>query len=73
MKTKIFVYMLNEGTDVWRPVEAEKENEFFRILTVRDIEDEEWEFNTGDLVRCENKIFQSGITGLVAVQKINIY
>jgi hypothetical protein len=63
---QIYVYLLNEGVDVWRPVDAVQVNEnVYRIVARNpDPEDEQWEFNFGDLVRCkerqsilENKIF----------------
>jgi len=68
----IYVYLLNEGTPCWRPVEAVTvEGDTYRILSTNaDSEDEEWEFNTGDLVRCEHKSFSGGEEGLVAVERL---
>ena len=51
----IHVRLLDEGTDVWRPVEAEFVGpDTYRITSLNpDPEDEHWEFTTGDVVRCE--------------------
>jgi hypothetical protein len=71
MKTTIYVYLKNEGTDCWRPVEAEKSGDEYKIITSRDKEDEEWQFDTGTVVKCVQKEFQDGEKGLVAVAKAN--
>lgn len=58
MKTEtIYIYLLDEGTDVWRPVEAENLGDNrYRIISINnDPEDEKWEFQTDDIVRCEKK------------------
>jgi hypothetical protein len=67
--TTIYVYLLDEGTDVWRPVEAEHVGgEQYRILSANaDPEDEHWQFQTGEVVRCETRKLSEG-THLVAVQ-----
>lgn len=56
----IYVYLLDEGTDVWRPVEAEElGNNRYRIISKNNKpEDEKWEFMTGDIVRCESKVLK---------------
>jgi len=66
----IYVYLEDEGTDVWRPVEAQDlGTSKFRIVSVNaDPEDEHWRFATGDIVRCESKKLSSGMC-LVAVEK----
>ncbi len=66
----IYVYLEDEGTDVWRPVEAQDLGASkFRIVSVNaDPEDEHWRFATGDIVRCESKKLSSGMC-LVAVEK----
>jgi hypothetical protein len=58
MKKKIIlVYLLDEGVDVWRPVESEEiGNDIFRIpVGVTIPEGENWEFRPGDLVRCDSR------------------
>jgi hypothetical protein len=52
---KIYVFLLNEGVDVWRPVRAEHlGGNVYRIVSQpydRDIES--WQFEPGDEVICE--------------------
>lgn len=70
MTRTIFVYLHNEGTDVWRPVEAtDCGHGMYRITSVQTDPDERWKFRTGDLVRCETREFHGG-DGLVAVERI---
>jgi hypothetical protein len=58
----IFVYLLDEGTDVWRPVQAEHvSGDRYRIIgTNSDPDDEHWEFQTGEVVRCEFRDLSGG-------------
>jgi hypothetical protein len=64
----IYVALLDEGTDVWRPVEAQPEGAFYRIVDSVP-EDEKWAFHPGSLVRCEPRQFAEG-SGLVAVEAV---
>ena len=66
----IYIYLEDEGTNVWRPVDAEDlGNSKFKIVSVNnDSDDESWRFKTGDIVRCEPRKL-SGRTCLVAVEK----
>ena len=65
----IFVYLLDEGTDCWRPVEAEDlNNGTFRIIS-ENSEDENWQFEPGDIVSCMTKRFQNGQVSLVVETK----
>jgi hypothetical protein len=66
MKTlTIFVELVGEGTQCWRPVEAEQlSDSSFRIIGAKP-EDEIWRFNSGDVVRCKLHQFHDG-SGLVA-------
>lgn len=65
----IYVALLNEGTDVWRPVLAEQlAGDRYRIVGQNDDpDDEQWEFETGSVVRCEFRRL-SDRPCLVAVQ-----
>lgn len=69
---EIYVYLLEEGTDVWRPVQAEKLGyNTFRILSNNpDPEDEKWQFKTGDIVKCEMRMLSNSNKCLVAIEKI---
>ena len=54
----IYIRLLDEGTDVFRPTAAEPvEGGLFRVLPTPnyDPEDEVWEFPPGSVVRCETK------------------
>jgi hypothetical protein len=56
----IHVALLNDGTECWRPVDAVQiDEDVYRILTP-SIEDEEWLFNTGDVVRCRARLSFDG-------------
>jgi len=55
----IMVPLLDEGVEVWRPVHAEVlPGARYRIVTKNDDpEDERWGFTTGQLVQCEERVF----------------
>ena len=66
---EIYVYLMNEGTDCWRPTTAESlGGGRYRVLATQgyDSEDEEREFPPGTVVRCERKTSGDGREGLVA-------
>lgn len=70
----MFVRLLNEGTDAWRPTIAE----YIGPSTVRLIAtptyesyDEEWEFVPGAIVECAERTFQDGASGQVAVRQVH--
>ncbi len=69
----IYVSLLDEGTDVWRPVEAEELRDgLFRIVSENsNSEDERWEFSPGSIVRCEQQQFSDGPV-LVAVARATV-
>jgi hypothetical protein len=72
IKDTVYVYLLNEGTDSWRPVNADYVNKDTYLLHGQDIynpSDEEWEFPPGTLVLTEIKKLSSGNSFLVAIQK----
>jgi len=70
MTETIYVYLLDEGTDVWRPVEAERvSGSVFKIPSTTQVpDDEEWMFKPGDVVLCELKKLADG-KRLVATRK----
>lgn len=55
----IYVYLPDEAVDTWRPVEAEPAGGGFRIVSERP-DDEQWEFESSDVVRCEMRTLLSG-------------
>lgn len=66
----VFVALLNEGTEVWRPVPAVQIQGNLFKLGGSIPEDEEWQFLPGQVVECESKTFSGGTSGLVAIQSV---
>ena len=65
--TTIYMPLLNEGTDAWRPVEATPlAGDRYRVEGDMP-EDEEWAFAPGTVVHCAEKTFSSGGMGLMAI------
>lgn len=63
----IYMPLLNEGTDVWCPVEATHlSGDLYRVAgPVPD--DQEWAFPAGAIVRCERTTIKEGKSDLTAV------
>lgn len=60
--TAVVVHMplLDEGTDCWRPVQAEHlHDDLYRIIGHAP-NDECWQFATGDVVRCRRATLRNG-------------
>lgn len=53
--TQIYVALLDEGVDVWRPIEAQhlSGNTYLIVEQHYDRELESWQFEPGDTVVCE--------------------
>jgi hypothetical protein len=68
--TTIYVYLKNEGTDVWRTVTAQHvDADIFEIISENsDPLNEHWEFNWGQKVRCRERITAVGEKILVAYE-----
>jgi hypothetical protein len=69
MSSIVYVYLLNEGTDVWRPVPATKLKENVYLLhgsEIFDPEDEDWEFLPGTKVFVKERL-SDGAKILVAI------
>jgi hypothetical protein len=69
MSTTIFIGLLDEGTEVWRPVEAEQVHEGVFQITGRQPEGERWQFPSGSVVRCRQRTLSGGENGLVAYER----
>ena len=70
--TTIYVYLLDEGVDVWRPVQAHHlGGDLYRIISINEHEDEQWQFRTGDVVRCAMRTFSDG-PGLAAHERVDL-
>jgi hypothetical protein len=67
----IYIELLDEGVNVWRPVEAERrEDGLYRIVSGPPDETETWKFPQGTVVRCEERTFSGGRKGLAACERI---
>jgi hypothetical protein len=58
----VYVPLLDEGVDVWRPVEADRESDAVVKLPTAAPDGETWALPPGSRVRCERREI-----GLVAV------
>lgn len=69
---KIYVTLLSEGTDVWRPVQAVALGDgVYQIISENKVlDDEQWQFSTGEFVRCRQKSLNDGSVGLIAYECI---
>jgi hypothetical protein len=70
--TVVYVRLLDEGTDVWRPVRATQlPDGTFELAEPEgyDPEAEIWEFPPHARVRCVARSFAGGEKGLVAVAR----
>jgi hypothetical protein len=66
--TTIYMPLLNEGVDVWRPVEAMKITDLGYMVTENARIGEEWAFQPGHILQCEERQLSEG-RHLVAVSK----
>lgn len=73
MTTRIHIHLTDEGTDVWRPIEAIRlDEELFRIPEDTIVpSDENWEFLPGAVVRCEHRVLSHEVL-LIAVESQNV-
>ncbi|MGQ2987954.1 MAG: hypothetical protein ACT6RS_12085 [Blastomonas fulva] len=66
----VHVRLLDEGTDVWRPVEAERLGETtYRIADQTVPADEVWSFQPGDIVVVEHRQGGGDDQPLIAVAR----
>jgi hypothetical protein len=68
----IYVKLLDEGVDVWRPAEAIKIDVNIYRLCGPVPDGEVWKFQPGTHVRCEERWFSGGICHLTAVEQIMV-
>ena len=66
----IFVALLGEGTDVWRPVKASSLGDRRFVVNGPLPDNEQWEFEPGSLVLCETPLFRDGTEALVATTRL---
>lgn len=68
-KVLLYVMLLDEGVDVWRPVTAEVTSHGCYKITGNQPDDERWEFEPGMSVHCKARRFEDGTLGLVATER----
>ena len=70
MIVTIWIPLLDENVDVWRPVQAQVlASGGYQIVSQKDDDDEHWAFATGRVVECEER-FSEGETCLFAVSLV---
>jgi hypothetical protein len=67
MAETIYMPLVGEGTEVWRPVAASRLAEHVYVILGAMPDDETWAFPPGSRVRCETRRFGAGPQELVAV------
>lgn len=73
---EVYVYLVNEAVDVWRPTMGRRlAGGRYMLLPTDDYEDsgEGWEFPPGTIVECETRILSGGFESaprLVAVRQV---
>lgn len=66
--TKIYVELLEEGTPVWRPIDAESQGDGTFLICEQEVPaDEQWQFLPGERVAVEEQE-RNGEEVLVAVR-----
>ena len=68
--TVIYVGLVGEAVDVWRPVDAEILNDGTYWVPDAPLEEEDWQFPPGSRVRAEMRSMSDG-PALVAVQLLD--
>lgn len=67
--TEIYVYLLDEGTDAWRPVQAvHVGGDVYRIVST-NTDPEKWEFSFNKLVHCKERKSIEGESFLTAYRQ----
>ena len=69
---EIYVSLPDEGTDVWRPAQAEDLGGGVFRLVGPVPEGEVWEFEPGSTVRCNERSFADGKRGIVATELVDV-
>jgi hypothetical protein len=67
---QVYVALLDEGVEVWRPADATHVREDEYVLAGPVPDDEVWEFQPGEVVRCRERTFSDGVTALVAFARV---
>jgi hypothetical protein len=69
-RRQVYVALLDEGVEVWRPVDAAQVAGDEYKLSGPIPEGEVWEFQPDEVVRCRERMFSDGTIALVAVARV---
>jgi hypothetical protein len=67
---RVYVALLDEGVECWRPVDATHVHDDEYVLGGPVPDDEVWEFQPGEMVRCRERRFSDGGIALVAFARV---
>jgi hypothetical protein len=67
---QVYVALLDEGVDCWCPVEVQHVVEDQYVISGPIPDGKVWEFQPGETVRCRERTFQGGATGLIAFARV---
>ena len=70
--TTVYVPLVDEGVDVWRPVVAEPVGPMLFRLTGPVPDGEAWAFEPGAVVRCYERTFADGTRGPAAFERVEV-
>jgi hypothetical protein len=69
MNVVVYMPLVNEGTECWRPVYARRvTSDIYEVAASHESDDEQWAFPSGSRVRCRAQVFSDGKTGLAAFE-----
>jgi hypothetical protein len=68
-RSVVYVALLDEGADVWRPADAEMLGPALFHLAGEVPQGEVWQFQPGEVVYCQKRTFADGAQVWVAVQR----
>lgn len=69
MSDVVYMPLLDEGTECWRPVHAHRvSSDIYEIAAGDESDDERWVYPSGSRVRCREHVFSDGKVGLVAYE-----
>ena len=69
MSDLVYVPLVGEGTDCWRPVHADRiDGDVYEITVDKEPDGERWAFPPRSRVRCREHLFPDGRVGLAAVE-----
>ena len=69
MFNTIYVKLLDEGCNVYRPVLSKLLDNNIYLIGQREDNDEKWEFEPNEIVEVEEHFFKDGVMGLIAVKR----